>query len=168
MYSCNYMCTLLTIHSNILCAHGSLHNSEYVTPNHKNFFQKSSKFRVHWMDACTGWQSPQTRDCITDWQCIHAHKECAVTLHMQHGYILHNHPYISSSDTLVGTRFTATYLCRDGCVECNHVQCHSTFLVWVCILCQPVIQSLVCGLCQHVSIHPAIPDLHLFDFWKKS
>ena len=28
----------------------------------------------------------------------------------QHCYNSHNHPYISSSDTLVGTIFTATYI----------------------------------------------------------
>ena len=53
----------------------------------------------------------------------------------QHCYISHNHPYISSSDTLGGTISIHCYLCRDGCVNCsNVVEC--TFLVYV--LCQPV------------------------------
>ena len=46
-------------------------------------------------------------------------------------------PYISSSDTLVGTIsiFTATYI-RDGCVKCsNVVNC----ALLVCVLCQPVL-----------------------------
>ena len=49
----------------------------------------------------------------------------------QHCYISHNHPYISSSDTLGGTISisTATYVGICGCVKCsNVVECASLFV----------------------------------------
>ena len=53
----------------------------------------------------------------------------------QHCYISHNHPYVSSSDTLVNR------MCRDGCVKCsNVVGC----ALLVCVLCQPVTVASSC------------------------
>ena len=51
---------------------------------------------------------------------VHKQRAQSPTLY----YISHNHSYISSSDTLVGT--ISSNLCRDGCMKCSNVGdcCH--------------------------------------------
>ena len=81
----------------------------------------------------------------------HAHSD----MHLHNmATLFNNHPYVSSSGTPVGTKFTATYV---GMVVeyCGHVmEVHITvcMALLICVLCQPV----------HSCIEPS---LHGVDFF---
>ena len=67
--------------------------------------------------------------------------QCMNALHNM-ATLFNTHPYITSSGTPVGTKFTATYnVCRDGCWimwPCYGVHITVCMACLVCVLCQPV------------------------------